>query len=167
MKVNSNSYSPNRMKHIPVDFRITRSVEELLSLLVGMNLCWGLSPQDYLQQKMSRSHREILLKVFYRMGYIDGDVDNWNFTEKLLKKVVNRGLESLSKIGAIGSKMPYKPSLYASRYSDTPQEQKQEKEPQISVLQLRKIYANKLKTIPKENWPSHKGNVFPQMRKLS
>jgi hypothetical protein len=128
-----------------IAIKITRLVEEFLPMLIGMELYFGISPQQYVNQ-LQLENAESVIRALIRGGYAEGSTHDWKLSKSTYKTVSDR----LCKTGAIGSKIGYSAS-----------------EPPVSVLTLVKSFRHHLKRLPKEVRTQKVTNMFAFFRRLS
>jgi hypothetical protein len=135
-----NSFSDTR-----IDFRVTKLVEEFLPLLIGMELYFGISAQQFVSNLRLKNEKAVV-RLLLRTGYIVGSEHQWKLSKSTIKTVSDR----LSKTGAIRSQLTYSVS-----------------EDPVSVLTLVKLYNWHLKRVPKQHQGQRISNKFAFFRKLS
>lgn len=128
-----------------IDIRLTKLVEELVPLLIGVELYFGLSAQQYVKN-LRLANEKAAVRLLLTTGYIEGSEDTWKLSKSTLKTVSNR----LAKTGANRSELTYSAS-----------------ESPVSVLTLVKLYSWHLSRVPKQHRVQRVTNKFAFFRKLS
>lgn len=124
--------------------RLTKIVEELLPLLIGMELYFGVSAQQYIRN-LELPNEEAVVNLLIKMNYAKGSTTTWN----LSKEVINTVCERLLKTGAIASKMPHNASGAS-----------------VPLKTLVKLYVWHLNRVPKQHQGQRVTNKFAFFRKL-
>ena len=85
--------------------QITNVGEELFSMLLGMDLFFSQSPQQYIKNMGLPSEEEVVGAMLLA-GYLTGSSDSWKINPEIKKAVFRR----LSKTLKIGPSSPLEPS---------------------------------------------------------
>lgn len=72
-----------------IQITLTTASEEILSMLVGMEIFWGESPQVYVAGLPDET-KHTLLSVLHVGGYVSYAESDWQFTEKTYEKLANQ-----------------------------------------------------------------------------
>jgi hypothetical protein len=142
---NSNKAVLQEFATSKIDLRLTKIVEELLPLLIGMELYFGVSAQQYVRN-LELPNEEAVVGLLVRMGYAKGSTMSWTLSNEVLKTAHDR----LLKCGLFERK----PGFNASDES-------------IPVQTLVKLYTWHLSRVPKQHQGQRVTNKFAFFRKLS
>ena len=134
-----------------IEIKITKLIEELIPLLIGMELYFGVSAQQYVKN-LRLPNEEQIVKTLLKAKYIQGTVENWKLSKSVLEAVSHR----LATLGDNRSTLTYSASESKSNTNTAPP----------SIVSMVFAYRRQLKRVPEVHRGQRVTNMFVFFRKL-